>query len=74
MTEIPAPLRNPKKNISIGKPSSVVCKFFEGLCVWEQKKENNEVGQRKWSSLFGIRPGGKSSFPPVTSKSYWEKG
>ena len=30
--------------------------------------------KRAWVLLFGRKHGGKSSFPPVTSKSYWEKG
>ena len=30
--------------------------------------------QGTWSSLFGKKPRGKSSFPPMTSKSCWEKG
>ena len=30
--------------------------------------------QRSWSSLLGKKPSGKSFFPPVTTKSCWEKG
>jgi hypothetical protein len=29
---------------------------------------------KTWSSLFGRKLNGKSSFPPVTSRSSWEKG
>lgn len=37
-------------------------------------KEKVPEDQRKWSSLFRRKPARKSSFPPVTSKSFWEKG
>ena len=47
----------------------------------ESKKVSSTTGEKvgslepkTWSSLFGKKPTGKSSFPPVTSKTCWEKG
>ena len=49
-----------------------VVKSKKDLCPAEAKAGPFEP--KSWSSLFGKKPTGKSSFPPVTSKACWEKG